>query len=49
MRANGLPSTDASGRASFDAISATPTNSPSMPTAIDRSRGAVATPFTNSP
>ena len=49
MRANGRPSTDASGRASFGAVNATPTNSPSTPTASDSSRGPAATPPTNSP
>ena len=50
MRANGRPSTEASGRASFDAISATPTNSAEH---ADRHRQEPRcrspTPFTNSP
>jgi hypothetical protein len=48
-RANGRPSREASGRATLEAASPTPTNSASTPTASDRSRDPAAIPSAKRP
>ena len=49
IRANGRPSTEASGRASFDAVIADADEQPEHADGQRRSRGPVAIPWTNSP
>jgi hypothetical protein len=48
-RRAGQPTSDASGRTSFDEICATPTKSASTPRPSDASRGPVARPWAKSP